>query len=300
MNNEPISSNLPGSGSRPGVDFLTGQGGLPKLRVDTGFSVAEIYLQGAHVTHFQLAGGKPVLFLSEASRFQAGHPIRGGIPIILPWFGPREGFPAHGVVRSQSWTVSAVEWLPAGDIRVAFQLDCPTVPGYAPLAATFHVTVGASLDLELTVRNLSKDANLLLEDCLHTYFTVGDIDSLSIHGLQGVTYLDKVAGGARCVESADAITVKGEVDRVYLDSAGTVEIHDPAERRRIIVAKQGSASTVVWNPWIAKSRRMEDFGDEEYRRMVCVESGNVGPNRRLLTPGEAATLSVRISTGDLP
>ncbi|CAG8812728.1 18139_t:CDS:1, partial [Gigaspora rosea] len=30
----------------------------------------------------------------------------------------------------------------------------------------------------------------------------------------------------------------------------------------------------VWNPWI-KARSISDFGDEEYKNMVCVEPGTV-------------------------
>jgi len=32
---------------------------------------------------------------------------------------------------------------------------------------------------------------------------------------------------------------------------------------------------VVWNPWIEKSKRLDDFGDDEYRHMVCVETGHM-------------------------
>ena len=53
----------------------------------------------------------------------------------------------------------------------------------------------------------------------------------------------------------------------------------------IRIAKSGSNSTVVWNPWIDKSIRMPDFGDEEYLQMVCVESGNVGTNKITLPAG---------------
>ena len=71
------------------VTFLEGNGGLPKIEISTSYSIAEIYLQGAHVTRFQKKGEEPLLFMSEASRFERGHPVRGGIPVIFPWFGPR-------------------------------------------------------------------------------------------------------------------------------------------------------------------------------------------------------------------
>jgi D-hexose-6-phosphate mutarotase len=52
----------------------------------------------------------------------------------------------------------------------------------------------------------------------------------------------------------------------------------------------------VWNPWIAKAKAMPDFCDEEYREMVCVESGNVADNRLTLAPGETSRLKVRLSS----
>jgi glucose-6-phosphate 1-epimerase len=75
-----------------------------------------------------------------------------------------------------------------------------------------------------------------------------------------------------------------------------VEIHDGKFRRTIRVEKRGSVSTVVWNPWVAKSRAMPDFGDEEFRQMVCVESGNVGQNKITLAPGKSAVLKVILSS----
>ena len=78
-----------------------------------------------------------------------------------------------------------------------------------------------------------------------------------------------------------------------------MEILDPRLGRKILVEKQGSASTVVWNPWIAKSRQMPDFGDEEYERMICVESGNVGKNEIKLAPGQSAVLKVKLSSETL-
>ena len=55
-----------------------GQGGLPLVRIETPWSVAEIYLQGATVTHFQKHGEAPLLFLSALSRFEKDAAIRGG------------------------------------------------------------------------------------------------------------------------------------------------------------------------------------------------------------------------------
>ena len=83
---------------------------------------------------------------------------------------------------------------------------------------------------------------------------------------------------------------------MYLETTHTVEIEDPKLRRIIRVEKSGSASTVVWNPWVAKAKAMADFGDEEYHHMVCVESGNVGAAQTTLAPGIANTLKVELSS----
>ena len=33
--------------------------------------------------------------------------------------------------------------------------------------------------------------------------------------------------------------------------------------------------TVVWNPWDKKSKSMVDFGDEEYKQMLCVDGAAI-------------------------
>src|SRR5207249_3734233 len=137
------------------------------------------------------------------------------------------------------------------------------------------------------------------ENCLHTYFEIGDINHLSITGLKGASYFDKAANFAQKIETSDAIRFASEVDRIYVNTTGTVEILDPRLGRKIRVEKAGSASTVVWNPWVAKAQQMPDFGSEEYERMVCVESGNVSSNKLTLAPGQSSTLTVKLSSESL-
>ncbi|MDB6020134.1 MAG: putative glucose-6-phosphate 1-epimerase [Pedosphaera sp.] len=280
------------------VRFMEGVGDLPMLSVTTEWSSAEIYLQGAHITHFQKKNEPPLLFLSQVSRFAEGQPIRGGIPIILPWFGSREGQQvAHGFARTKTWELKEI--LPAKDGSVSLRFRMPESgedAGFPPFSAEYLVTLRDTLSLRLTVTNKSADRELAFEDCLHTYFNVGDINAVSITGLTGVSYLDKVENFARKTETADVIKISSEVDRVYLDTTGTVEIQDDKLRRKIRVEKENSASTVVWNPWIAKAQQLPDFGNEEYQTMVCVESGNVGKNGVKLAPGQAASLSVKLSS----
>jgi glucose-6-phosphate 1-epimerase len=282
------------------VTFLDGQGEMPMLEISTAWSTAGIYLHGAHVTEFKKKDEPPLLFMSQCSRFTEGHPIRGGIPVIFPWFGAREGLSQHGFARVKTWDLKEFVPAPDGSVSVRFRLpDCPELSGYPSFTADYVVTVNQSLTLQLIITNQSKDAEFTFEDCLHTYFDVGDATAISIVGLKGLSYLDKVAGFVEKTETSAALRIASEVDRTYLNATGTVEILDPRLGRRILVEKQGSASTVVWNPWIAKSRQMPDFGDEEYERMVCVESGNVASNSISLLPGASSTLTVKLSSTTL-
>jgi len=282
------------------VGFIDGRGELPMLEISTAWSSAAIYLLGAQVTHFKSKGEPPLLFLSQCSRFAENEPIRGGIPVIFPWFGPREGLPQHGFARFKNWELKEV--LPAADgsVSVRFRLpEYPEASSFPPCTVDYIVTVNKSLTLQLLVRNNSHDEIFTFENCLHTYFEVGDISTISVAGLKGIDYLDKVADFARKTENNDAIRVSSEVDRVYLDTTGPVEIHDPRLGRKIMIEKHGSTSTVVWNPWIAKAHQMPDFGNDEYQRMICVESGNVASNNIKLPPQETSTLTVKLSAQPL-
>ncbi len=295
-----ISERNPNAPSLGRVTFLDGQNEMPMLEVSTAWSTAEIYLHGAHVTQFKKKDEPPLLFMSQCSRFAEGQPIQGGIPVILPWFGQREGLGMHGFARLKSWDLK--EFIPAADGSVSVRFRLPEAPESStfPLfSAEYIVTVKETLTLQLTITNSSSKEELVCEDCLHTYFAISDITAISVSGLKNLSYLDKVANFTRKTQVEDPIRIASEVDRVYLDTTGTVEIVDPRLGRRIVVGKQGSRSTVLWNPWITKSQQMSDFGDEEYERMVCVESGNVGPNGLKLPPGGSSTLTVELSSTPL-
>jgi D-hexose-6-phosphate mutarotase len=279
------------------VSCSAGGGGLPKVSINTAASTAEVYVHGAHVTGFQKTGEAPLLFLSESSLFAADKPIRGGVPVCFPWFGPRENDVMHGFARLTNWELQAATKLPDGGVTLRFQMP-KTAAGAAwpPFEAQYVVTVAEALTLELIVTNASAEREFSFENCLHTYFSVGDIAQVSITGLKGVSYLDKVEQFARKKETAEAIRISSEVDRVYLDTTSTVEIHDGKLARGIRIEKSGSSSTVVWNPWVTKAKAMTDFGDDEFKRMVCVESGNVMAGKLTLAPGQSSALKVVISS----
>ena len=282
-----------------GVRLETGHGGLTKLVVTTPTATAEVYLHGAHVTHYQPAGQPPVLFLSCRSRFEAGKAIRGGVPICFPWFGPLESHPkapAHGFARTSLWTLTSAQT--EGD-AVTLVLTLSRDEDEAsewPHAffAEYAVTVGPELTTALTVRHVRGEP-FLYEAALHTYLHVGDARRVTVHGLENTPWRDKVLG--REVAGVDGpIPFVGETDRVYLDTTAPVTVDDPALNRRITVTKQGSASTVVWNPWVAKAAALSDFGHDEWPLMVCVETANIGGDAVTLGPGQSHTTAAVVRT----
>jgi glucose-6-phosphate 1-epimerase len=158
--------------------------------------------------------------------------------------------------------------------------------------------VGAALGVSIEVRNPGS-APFTFEEALHTYLDLGDVRVVTVRGLGGARYLDKVDGGARKQELAADVRITGETDRVYEDHGGACAVDDPALGRRITLDKTGSRTTVLWNPWIAKAARMPDFGDDEWPGMICVETANALGDRVTLAPGAAHVMSLRLAAGRL-
>jgi D-hexose-6-phosphate mutarotase len=283
------------------VAIKSGNGGLPKVVVTTKTSTAEIYLHGAHVTHFQKNGEPPLIFMSRKSYFAPDKAIRGGVPICFPWFGPRDGDFGHGFVRFTAWELVKTSTAPDG--TVALRFAPPQIPRRAAwknLRTEFIVTVADTLTMELIATNDGCDAALEIENCLHTYFQVGDIGAVSIHGLEGAAYLNFAEGDNGVPRPAESfpIRINRETNRTYLGTTSTVEVRDENLKRTIRVEKSGSQSTVVWNPWTTQ-KLPDDFDPAEHKHMVCVESGNVKQNKISLAPGKTSALKVVLSSTPL-
>lgn len=101
------------------------------------------------------------------------------------------------------------------------------------------------------------------------------------------------AGGLPVAEISNGyatatILLHGGQVLAYVGTTATCAVEDAVLRRRLSIAKAGSRSTVVWNPWGAKSQRMQDFDDKEYRTMVCVETTNAADDQVTVPAGETA------------
>jgi glucose-6-phosphate 1-epimerase len=306
----------------PGVlKFEKEAGGLVAAQVTSPAAEATIYMQGAHVTRWKPAGQAPVIFLSQRAEFAAGKPIRGGVPIVFPWFSERHDGktgPQHGFARISEWDL-AFAAMSGGDLHLMFTLapnDLSRSLGFDHFKLGYRVTIGHKLSLEMTVANDSGNGGahggvpavvpagadapthgvpLVFEQALHTYLQVADARQVSIDGLDGVTFIDKVDEMKRKVQPAGPLHFEGRTDRPYFNTTATCTLHDPAGKRRIVVAKTGSNTTVVWNPWQEFTAKMADMEPDAWLHMTCIETANAGENTITLAPGATHTMRADIS-----
>lgn len=258
----------------------------------------QVYDQGAHITDWS-PYGEPVLFTSSEAVLLPGNPIRGGIPVCFPWFAAGRGGgkrPSHGFARTTPWwlgyasedhEVTTLEWRLGPD-------QMRESDGYRQFNRKVEVgctqVFGEELSIDFQVRNIDDD-DLSYEIALHTYLRVGDATAITLDGLGGCDYFDKVTGTEDT--QIDPLQLTGETDRIY-QSVGDVTVTDPELSRRITVSKENSHQTVVWNPWKDKARELTDLADDEWRDMVCVETANVGRSAVRLQPGEIHVMRARI------
>ena len=276
------------------VQFKEIAAGMIIAEVANQHALANIALQGAHIATFQPRGEEPVIWLSPHAKFVPGKSIRGGVPVCWPWFGAHKTdskLPSHGYARTVPWDVLETKALPDGSTFLRFGLTGnDTTRAQWPHLSTvqLEVTVGKALRAELITTN-ADTKSFEIGEALHTYFQISDVAKTAIHGLDNCAYLDKVQDFARFTQK-DGIVIEREVDRVYINTAADCVIEDKGLKRAIRIAKQGSMSTVVWNPWTEKADKMGDFGENGHRGMVCVESGNAMENVVVLAPGETHKL----------
>ncbi len=282
------------------LKFVEGPAGLLFAEIDNALGTAYLCLQGAHITTFRPKDqDEPVIWLSDYAKFIPGKSIRGGAPVCWPWFGAHAteaGFPGHGYARTVMWEVTQSAALDSGETEITLALvDTDQTRAQWPHASRveLNVVVGKSLKARLITTNLG-DTEFSIGEALHTYFQIGDIADIRVLGLENCEYVDKVGEVTRRIQDG-AATFQGEVDRVYVNTEATCIIEDSRLKRRIIVAKSGSRSTVLWTPWTEKADKMGDFGPDGWRRMVCVESVNALENVVVVPAGQSHTLSVEYS-----
>ncbi|KAK3642404.1 hypothetical protein LTR56_010757 [Elasticomyces elasticus] len=290
--NKPSAISPSGTGPQPSVHSERGRvvASLP-----TGDSV-EILLYGATVISWK-ANGRENLWVSEAAKLDGNKPVRGGVPIVFPCFGPPPkdhatgSLSQHGFARNSTWeylgkstSESEGKLASGGDdsIKLDFGLSSSQLTednkkawGY-DFALVYSVTLKRDgLQTMLSVRNQGEKA-FEFQMLLHTYFRIDDISKVAINGLGSTTYVDKVLDATTHTQSSPSLTITGEIDRVYSGIKQDTTSITQDGKPRLDVTRDGISDSVVWNPWIQKAKGMGDFEPKDgYKNMVCVEVGAV-------------------------
>ncbi|KAJ0985097.1 hypothetical protein J5N97_003453 [Dioscorea zingiberensis] len=271
---------------KPSVRLCQGVNGLEKfvLREIRGSS-AEVYLYGGQVTSWKNDLGEELLFLSNKATFSPPKAVRGGISVCFPQVGTHGALEQHGFARNRMWSIDpAPPPFPPNstnrtyvDLILNLSEEDPKIWPHS-CECRLRVTLGPGGDLLLTsrIRNTNADGKTFsFTLAYHTYFRVTDISEVRVEGLETLDYTDNLLEKERFTEQGDAITFESEVDRVYLGTPTKIAIIDHERKRTFVLRKDGLPDAVVWNPWDKKAKAMADFGDDEYKHMLCVEAAAV-------------------------
>ncbi|MBN2091069.1 D-hexose-6-phosphate mutarotase [candidate division KSB1 bacterium] len=272
------------------LTFLDNFGELTIAQIQNEFAQAKISVNGGQILHFQPTNEEKILWLSPQSDLKPGLPIRGGIPVCWPWFGPhaeRTDFPLHGFARLLPWEVVSSNQNDKGEIQLVLNLqqNDGTLKFWPyQFRLVLAVTIGKQLTVELTTYNNDNKA-FVISEALHSYFFVQQVDKIMIDGLDQITYWDKVDATTKV--QIGPVKIAEETDHVYFNTPASCVITLPESRRRIQVDKDGSHTTVIWNPWREKAAQIPDIGESVYQEMVCVETANAFQNQIQIAPGES-------------
>ncbi|MBN2810731.1 MAG: D-hexose-6-phosphate mutarotase [Spirochaetales bacterium] len=270
--------------------------GITVATIHNKFASAEVSLYGGQVLSFKPDDRDDILFMSSACSFKPGKPIRGGIPICFPWFGPRTDdpmLPQHGFARTSTWSIISFEDEPESSTLILGLSDTEDSRRIWPhsFAAALAVTVSKKLSLTLSVTNTG-GSPLSFTDALHAYFKVSQIESARLIGLEQSEYRDLAAlrSGAASEKPDTRITQNGEIvftgeiDRVYLTDSN-IKIIDNIKPGQIIIRTEGFPNRIIWNPGQVKGEAIADLGKKEWNSFVCMEAGAVDPNEISVPPG---------------
>lgn len=272
---------------------------LDQLVIATPQSRAVVHLQGAQVTSWQPTGESPVLFLSRAAEYVAGRPIRGGVPICFPWLGAgptKDRRPSHGFARVRPWQLAEVREEAAAAVVVLELHDDDATREVWPheFTARYEISVGRVLSLSLEVRNTGADP-MTFEESLHSYFAVEDVARTRVDGLDGRPYVEGFRDARAPARQSGALRLTDATELVFRDDGEELTVVDEVRSRGIRLTSRRSRSTIVWNPGPEYVTSIRDMADDEWSRMLCVETANVGNEAVTLAPGETHTLGLEVA-----
>ena len=249
---------------------------LPCYRLQFQQASLVVSLYGGHLLSYQPQPEQETLWLSPLASWHQQQPLRGGVPICWPWFGPIEAklnpdnqaLPNHGLVRNKMWTfINSAEHTEYNSLTLGISID--TMPGHQ--VKTLNLTLCLRLYADKQSITLECLEPMLQQAALHSYFQVPSLHPCTVLGL-GQRFIDKVRQQHTFVEESP-VQFNQEIDRVYLEPETLLSLQ--SETYQLDIGQQGHDSTVVWNPAAARSKAMADLPDHGYQAFVCVETAQL-------------------------
>lgn len=279
------------------IGFKKSENSLTKIVIDNRFAEAEIYLHGANLTHFRLKGEEAVIYNGTETVYSADKTVHAGIPICWPWFGAHptdSAKPQHGFARDMPWKPKSTKTVENGETEVVLILEetpesLQLWPYSFRLELTF--TIGNSLRIELKTTNTAAEP-FTITQALHSYFFIGDIEAVEARGVETTPFVDYTDDKKEKNETAP-LRINRMVNRVYVPTETVCTIEDELLKRRIIIEKEGSRSTTIWNPW--EKSGIHDLPGDTYRKFLCIETTNALSDARTLQPGKSGTIVQKIT-----
>lgn len=287
-----FSEDMPKSAN--GVKEVCDPGNRAAYRLEANEQSVTISKTGAQILSFETNRGD-ILWTAGAPEYQAGKPVRGGIPVVFPWFGDHQtdaAMPAHGFVRNLEWHCTAMD-------TASVTLTCSDTKSTRSLwdfafRCDLQITLDEDLQVTMTVTNTG-DQEISFEQALHTYFASGDIHEASVHGLQNVPFIEHAREPVDAWDPSQPICFRAETDRVFQHVPDEISLHAKTLGRTVKLRTDNSRSTVVWNPWPNKTARLSQMLADDWRSFVCIESANVGEHCIQLAPNASHKMTLAIS-----
>lgn len=267
----------------------------PVLVIENAHSTTVVAPDGAHVLAFVPAGKSDLLWLSPQSAMAKGKPIRGGIPLCLPWFGPNpDGHPLHGFGRLAAWSIGEIAVLDDGATRVRFTLgdsDWSRAMWPHAFAFEFEIVAGRELRLTLSARN-SGDDDFRFEFAFHSYFDIGKLAETSVSGLDGATCIDRNDGTV--TQQSGPVTTTGAIQNLYLDVPASQAIKGSTATIEIV---SDASSALIWNCG-ENDANIADIGKGNHTGYLCVERLDAVDRAVVLKPGASYRTTMTLSRAD--
>ncbi|WP_018296089.1 hypothetical protein [Corynebacterium lubricantis] len=229
---------------------------------------------GAHITSAPHPTGN-LLFVSSKAILDGSAPIRGGIPIVAPWFATFLGDEQHGWARTSTWEVDGQ--------RATLTRD--------HLALDFEVEeVDDGYRFALSVTN-EGDTNREIQLAFHPYFEVSAVADVEVTGIERTKIWDRVRHDK--FNQQGPFTFSGLTDQISMEPR---EVTFTDAKRQITITPEGTDCTILWNPGADAGARIDDLGEGEWDQFVCVEPALLGKNHEgvELRSGETRTIAMTV------